>query len=105
MSHRRVLISPFYNKLAEEVGIIPTNRKTLKINERFRRWVWQDYRISVTADKHQVFDSAHFSTFCALREVSFLFGRKLLVFESKVYAQISGFTDWHGFLENFFVMS
>jgi hypothetical protein len=34
-------------KMAEGVGLLPTNRKALKINGRFRRYVLQDYRTSV----------------------------------------------------------
>jgi hypothetical protein len=37
--------------LAEGVGLSPTRRKALKINEWFRRYVSQDYRTSVTKDK------------------------------------------------------
>jgi hypothetical protein len=35
--------------MAEGVGLLPTIGKALKINERFRRYVYQDYRLSVTS--------------------------------------------------------
>jgi hypothetical protein len=35
------------NQMAEGVGLLPTNRKALKINERFGHYVLQDYRTSV----------------------------------------------------------
>jgi len=38
------------------VGILPTNGKCLKINGRFRRYVVQDYRTSVTVNKRDLLE-------------------------------------------------
>jgi hypothetical protein len=46
-----------HDKLAEGVGFEPTIDKALKINERFRRCVLQDYRTSVPAGKGEFFRS------------------------------------------------
>ena len=43
------------SRLAEGVGLLPTNRKALKINGRFRRYVSQDYRTSVPVGKGELF--------------------------------------------------
>jgi hypothetical protein len=40
---------------AEGVGLLPTNRKALKINGCFRRYVLQDYRTSVPVGKGEFF--------------------------------------------------
>jgi hypothetical protein len=40
---------------AEGVGLLPTIGKTLKINERFGRYVLQDYRTSVPLDEGEFF--------------------------------------------------
>jgi hypothetical protein len=42
---------------AEGVGLLPTNRKALKINERSRRYVLQDYRTSVPVGNGEFFRS------------------------------------------------
>jgi len=42
--------------MAEGVGLLPTNRKTLKINGRFRRYVLHDYRTGV-AKQGSIFHS------------------------------------------------
>jgi len=44
-----------HEKSAEGVGLLPTRSKALKINERFRRYVLQDYRTSVTKHKPKFF--------------------------------------------------
>jgi hypothetical protein len=43
--------------MAEGVGLLPTIDKALKINERFRRYVLQDYRTSVPVGKSEFFRS------------------------------------------------
>jgi hypothetical protein len=43
--------------MAEGVGLLPTIDKALKINERFRRYVLQDYRTSVPVGKGEFFRS------------------------------------------------
>jgi hypothetical protein len=43
--------------MAEGVELLPTIDKALKINERFRRYVLQDYRTSVPVGKDEFFRS------------------------------------------------
>ena len=43
--------------MAEGVGLFPSSRKALKINGRIRRYVAQDYLISVPLGKHYLLGS------------------------------------------------
>jgi hypothetical protein len=43
--------------MAEGVGLSPTRRNTLEINERFHHYVVQDYLISVPLGKRDLFGS------------------------------------------------
>jgi len=50
-----------YEKLAEGLGLFPSSRKALKINGRIRRYVVQDYLISVPLGKRDLLGSGSVS--------------------------------------------